>query len=87
MPAGKKIKQALLERGMKQKELAEKLNISPITLSNTIRNDKINYNRVEEIAEILGYEIVWRDKKKEEQSQQNINNNGIMGIGIQNNNK
>lgn len=85
MPAGKYIRIALAENGMSQKELAERLGITSAAMSNTIKNDKINYNRVEEIADILGYDIVWQKRQDSPSTSQQVNNNCFMQIGIQNN--
>ncbi len=86
MPAGKYIKIALIESGIQQKELAEKLGVTNGNISKMLKNDKIGYNKVEEIADILGYEIIWRKKENNNQSQ-TVNNSGYMEIGIQNNPK
>ena len=64
MPAGKNIKHAMIERGIKQKELAEKLGVTTASLSKMLSNDKIGYNKAEEIANILNYEIIWKKKEK-----------------------
>ena len=44
MPAGKNIKHAMIERGIKQKELAGKLGVTTASLSKMLSNDKIGYN-------------------------------------------
>ena len=86
MPAAKYIKYALFERNMQQKELAEKLNTSSSNLSKMLKNNNISYNKVEEIANLLDYDIVWQKKEITREIQQ-VNNSGIMNIGIQNNQK
>lgn len=86
MPAAIYIKHALLERNITQKELAKKLNTSSSNLSKMLINDNINYNKVEEIANLLDYDIIWQKKEITKEIQQ-INNSGIMNIGIQNNQK
>ena len=85
MPASKYIKIAMLENHMQQKELAERLGVSSASMSQMLRNDKMNYNRVEEIADILGYDIVWQKRQDNTSMSQQVNNNCVMQIGIQNN--
>ncbi|MFR4747387.1 MAG: helix-turn-helix domain-containing protein [Clostridium sp.] len=63
MGASKQIKIALIETKTPQKELAEKLNITSATISKMLKNDNIHYNRAEEIADILGYDIIWKKRK------------------------
>lgn len=86
MSAKNYVKIALAEQNIMLKELAEKANTNPANLSRKLNKDTIRYAEVEQIAEILGYEIIWR-KKQEDATQQQITNNGFIGIGIQNNNK
>ena len=92
MSAGINIKHALIERQIKQKELAEMLGTSCGNISKMLNNDKIGYNKAEEIAEILGYEIIWRKKEEYHNNvNQTVNNNGTISntgngfVGIQNN--
>lgn len=87
MSAAKHIKHALIERDMKQKDLAELLNVTTATISKMIKNDNIGYNKAEEIAEILGYEIVWEKSENKNTISQNVNNqNGFIGSITQHNN-
>ncbi|UTC65239.1 helix-turn-helix transcriptional regulator [Treponema sp. OMZ 788] len=67
MGAGKIIKQLLLERNMSVKDLAEKMNIIPQSMSNKIYRDTFSYEEVVKIADILGCDvkIITRDTKKE----------------------
>lgn len=64
MPASKYIKIALIENNMQQKELAEKLGTSTANISQILKKDNIGYNKAEQIADILGYDIVWVKRKK-----------------------
>lgn len=67
MGAGKVIKQLLLERKMSIKELAEKMNIIPQSMSNKIYRDTFSYEEIVKIADILNCDvkIITRDTKKE----------------------
>ena len=66
MGAGKIIKQLLLERNMSVKDLAEKMDIIPQSMSNKIYRDTFSYEEVVKIANILGCDvkIITRDTKK-----------------------
>lgn len=87
MPAAKQIKIALIENDMQQKDLANILQVSTAAICKMLKNDNIGYNKVEEIADILGYEIVWKKKAENIQQTQNVNNNsGFIGSITQNNN-
>lgn len=48
----KKLKYLLVEKGMTQKELAEKASISPNTIQN-IRNERISFKNMQKIADAL----------------------------------
>ena len=48
----KKLKHLLVEKGMTQKQLAEKANISPNTIQN-IRNERISFKNMQKIANVL----------------------------------
>lgn len=76
----------MIERDINQKELAEKLNITNQAISKMLKTDNMLYNRVEEIASLLDYDIIWQKKEITREIQQ-INNSGYMNIGIQNNQK
>ena len=67
MGAGKVIKHLLLERKMSIKELAEKMNIIPQSMSNKIYRDTFSYEEIVKIADILNCDvkIITRDTKKE----------------------
>lgn len=66
MAASKIIKQLLLERGMSVKELAEKLEILPQSMSNKLNRDSFSFNEVVKIADILDCEVaaITRDTGK-----------------------
>lgn len=83
MPASKHIKIAMVENDIKQKDLAEMLEITAASLSKMLKNDNIGYNKAEEIANVLGYDIVWK-KRDNAPANQVVNNKGNMEIGIQN---
>ena len=48
----KKLKHLLVEKGMTEKELAEKAKISPNTIQN-IRNERISFKNMQKIADAL----------------------------------
>ena len=65
------IKSLLALRGIKLKELSEKLNernsrkYTPNSLSQRLGRGSITYNEVLQIAEILGYDIEFKDNGNE----------------------
>lgn len=65
MSAAKKIRIMLIERDMTLKELSERLNKHPSTVSDKIRRDNFSENDLNEIADILGfdYEAVFTDRE------------------------
>lgn len=64
MSASKKIKILLLETGMSQKELAEKLGMSPQSFSNRLSRDDWKESDLKKIAEASGYTYESTFKKK-----------------------
>ena len=69
MSVAKKIRYLLIEKNMKIKDLAKKLNTGPSNISNKLSQDNFSEKEIREIAEALGcsYEIVFfmRDTGKE----------------------
>lgn len=65
MSAAKKIRIMLIERDMTLKELSERLNKHPSTVSDKMRRDNFSENDLNEIADILGfdYEAVFTDRE------------------------
>lgn len=63
MGARKKLKMAMLDKGVKQAELAEKTGKKLQTIRNTFSNDSMTYATVEQFADILGCDVVLRDRK------------------------
>lgn len=57
------IKHILIEENIKMKDLAKMMNTSPQNLSQRIKRDSFKYEELEEIAELLGYEIRWVKKE------------------------
>ena len=55
----------LIERDMTLKELSERLNKHPSTVSDKMRRDNFSENDLNEIADILGfdYEAVFTDRE------------------------
>lgn len=68
MPIKKKFKTLLVEEDIKIKELAEMLSearskrIPPNTISQKINRETIKFNEVEEILDILGYDIEFKKR-------------------------
>ncbi len=66
MSATKLIKQIMIERNISVKDLAEKLDIKPQSMSNKFHRDSFSFNEVVKIADILDCDIkiVTRDTGK-----------------------
>ena len=66
MSATKLIKQIKIERNISVKDLAEKLDIKPQSMSNKFHRDSFSFNEVVKIADILDCDIkiVTRDTGK-----------------------
>ena len=60
----KKLKHIIVEENTTMKNIAEKLKTSPQNLSQKIKRETIHYKDMNKIAELLGYEIVWKKKNK-----------------------
>lgn len=56
------IKGILKEKHLKMKDLAKMMNTSPQNLTQRIKRDSFKYEELEEIAELLEYEIKWVKK-------------------------
>lgn len=63
MGAREKIKAILAVENITMTALAEKINSSVNNLSNKLRNKTITYELVEQIADILGYDIEFKKRK------------------------
>lgn len=65
---GKLLKLIRINKGLKQSELAEKLNIAQTTLSGYETNySNPRFEIIEEFANICDYEIVFRNKKTKDE--------------------
>ena len=66
MAASKIIKQLMIERNMSVKELAEKLEIAPQSMSNKLYRDSFSFDEVLKITNILDCDIqfITRDTRK-----------------------
>ena len=62
MGAREKIKAILAIENMTMTELAHRINTSVNNLSNKLRNKTIPFDKVEEIADLLGYDIEFRKR-------------------------
>jgi len=67
MSASKIIKQLLLEREMSVKDLADKLEVLPQSMSNKFYRDSFSFSEIVKIADILNCDVkvVTRDSNKE----------------------
>lgn len=64
MGVSKKIKMALIDKGITQKELAERLGYQRTnSVYNMLNRDNMTYAVVERWADAIGCEIVLRDKE------------------------
>lgn len=65
------IKSYIAKKGIEMQKLVEMINEkynkkdSLSNLSNKLRRGTIKYSEVKEIADVIGYEIQWQDKKKD----------------------
>ena len=63
MGASKKIKMILLDKDIQQKELAEQLGYrGKNTIYNLLKRDNLSFKTVERWADILGCDVVIRDR-------------------------
>lgn len=63
MGASKKIKMVLLDKGIKQKELAQMLGYKGInSIYNMLGRDNMTFSVVEHWADLLGCDVVLRDR-------------------------
>lgn len=63
MGASKKIKMALLDKGMTQKELSDRLGyIGKNTVYNLLGRDSLSFEAVERWADVIGCDVVLRDR-------------------------
>ena len=63
MGASKKIKLIALERNVPLGGIAQARKISASTMYNKIARDSWKYNEVERIADMLDFDIVFKDRK------------------------
>ena len=67
MSASKIIKQIMIDKDIKVKELADRLGMSAQVLSNKLYRDTFTYNDYVKIADVLGCDVktIARDNNKE----------------------
>ena len=53
----------LSENGISMREFAETLKVSPENLSQKVKRGSITYDYAQEIADLLGYDIEWVERK------------------------
>lgn len=63
MGASKKIRKALVEKGINQVRLAEIAGKDVGALRNQLYRDNLTYASVEHLCDVLGYDIVFRDRE------------------------
>jgi 23S rRNA C2498 (ribose-2'-O)-methylase RlmM len=63
MGAGKHIKTAMIDKGLKAGEVAERLGDNPQVFYNKMSRDSFKYAEAERIADALGCDIVLRDRE------------------------
>ena len=63
MGATKKIKKILIDKGMTQVDLAEAAGKNALTLRNQLCRDNMTYESIEHLCDVLGYDIVFRDRE------------------------
>lgn len=64
MGVSKKIKMALIDKGIKQKELAESLGYKSInSIYNALNRDSMTFEVAERWADVIGCDIVLRDRE------------------------
>lgn len=61
MGATKKLRKLMIDKGVKQADVAQATGRTPGTLSNLMSRDSMTYATVEDICRVLGCEIVFRD--------------------------
>ncbi|WP_295937924.1 helix-turn-helix transcriptional regulator [uncultured Alistipes sp.] len=71
-----RIKELCKEKGITQTEIAKRLNISNVNLSNSL-NGNPTLGRLQEVAEILGVEV-WQLFKRKEDIQGVVQYNGVV---------
>lgn len=59
----KPLKMAMVDKGVKQKQIADLLGISKQTLYNSLSNDNLTFKRAAAIANVLECDIVLMDRK------------------------
>ena len=63
MGASKKIKMVMVDKGIKAQQIADGIGAKTQYIYNALHRDNMTYQKVEMIADVLGCEIVFRDKE------------------------
>lgn len=58
MSGSKIIKQIMLDEGLKIRDVASKMDMLPATLSSKLWRDSWTMDKLEEVLDVLGYELV-----------------------------
>lgn len=63
MGVSKKIKMVMMDKEIKSGQVAEAIGKGKQYVYNALHNDNMTYERVEQIADFLGCDIVFKDRK------------------------
>lgn len=63
MGAAEKIKIMCLVKKARKADIADKLGMNPQSFYNKLARDAMSYNTAEKIADLLGFDIIFRDRK------------------------
>ncbi len=58
------VKYYIKKHGFLMKDIADELGISRENLTGKLKRETIRYTDIRKIADILGYDIVWKKRKK-----------------------
>lgn len=60
---GQQIKELRKKAGVSQTDLAQRINVKPSFISIVENGDKISLSRLQQILDVLGYELSFQEKK------------------------
>lgn len=59
----KPLKMAMVDKGVSQKQIADRLELSTQSLNNSLKHDRMVFNTAQQIADILNCDIVLQDRE------------------------